>query len=43
MAKLIYVSNMSLDGFIEDEHGGFDWTAPDDDRHGCLSGRICVG
>ncbi len=32
MAKLIYVSNVSLDGFIEDEHGGFDWTEPDDDR-----------
>ena len=31
MAKLIYVSNVSLDGFIEDEHGGFDWTAPDDE------------
>lgn len=28
MAKLIYVSNMSLDGFIEDEYGGFEWTAP---------------
>ena len=31
MAKLIYVSNVSLDGYIEDEHGSFDWTAPDDD------------
>lgn len=30
MAKLIYVVNVSLDGFIEDEHGGFDWTVPDD-------------
>ena len=30
MAKLIYVSNVSLDGFIEDEHGRFDWTEPDD-------------
>ena len=29
MSKLIYVSNVSLDGFIEDEHGRFDWTAPD--------------
>lgn len=29
MAKLIYVSNVSLDGCIEDEHGSFDWTAPD--------------
>jgi len=31
MARLIYVSNVSLDGFIEDEHGRFDWTAPDDE------------
>jgi len=31
MAKLIYVSNVSLDGYIEDEHGSFDWTAPDDE------------
>src|SRR5262249_9330929 len=32
MAKLIYVSNVSLDGFIEDEHGRFDWTEPDDEQ-----------
>jgi dihydrofolate reductase len=31
MAKLIYVSNVSLDGYIEDEHGSFDWTAPEND------------
>ena len=31
MAKLIYVSNVSLDGYIEDEHGSFDWTATDDE------------
>lgn len=31
MAKLIYVNNVSLDGYIEDEHGRFDWTPPDDD------------
>ncbi len=31
MAKLIYVANVSLDGYIEDEHGKFDWTAPADD------------
>ena len=31
MAKLIYVSNVSLDGYIEDEHGRFDWTEPDDE------------
>lgn len=31
MAKLIYPMNMSLDGYIEDENGNFDWSIPDDD------------
>ena len=31
MAKLIYASNVSLDGYIEDESGVFEWTAPDDE------------
>ena len=31
MAKLIYVTNVSVDGYIEDEQGRFDWTAPDDE------------
>ncbi|MGH9214244.1 MAG: dihydrofolate reductase family protein [Acidimicrobiales bacterium] len=31
MASLVYVTNASLDGYIEDEHGAFDWAPPDDD------------
>ena len=31
MAKLIYVTNVSLDGYIEDARGRFDWTAPSDE------------
>ena len=31
MAKLIYVANVSLDGYIEDAHGGFEWTEPTDE------------
>src|SRR5215467_2742002 len=31
MAKLIYVTNVSVDGYIEDEHGSFDWTEPSDE------------
>jgi dihydrofolate reductase len=31
MPKLLYASNMSLDGFTEDAHGAFDWAPPDDD------------
>ena len=31
MATLIYATNVSLDGYIEDAHGAFDWAPPDDD------------
>lgn len=29
MAKLIYITNLSLDGYIEDETGSFDWGNPE--------------
>ena len=31
MAKLIYVANVSLDGYVEDADGSFDWTEPSDE------------
>ncbi len=31
MATLIYATNVSLDGYIEDAHGALDWAPPDDD------------
>lgn len=31
MARLIYASNVSLDGCTEDEGGAFDWATPDDE------------
>jgi dihydrofolate reductase len=31
MAKLIYSAITSLDGYVEDTTGNFDWAAPDDD------------
>jgi dihydrofolate reductase len=31
VATLIYATNVSLDGYIEDAHGAFDWAPPDDD------------
>jgi dihydrofolate reductase len=31
MATLIYATNVSIDGYIEDAHGAFDWAPPDDD------------
>jgi dihydrofolate reductase len=33
MARLIYSAIASLDGYIEDEDGNFDWAAPDDEVH----------
>jgi dihydrofolate reductase len=40
MAKLIYLSNVSLDGYIEDEHGSFDWTATDDELFAFLTDLV---
>ena len=37
MAKLIYASNMSLDGWTEDDRGAFDWAPPDDDVFVCIT------
>ncbi|HEX4161092.1 MAG TPA: dihydrofolate reductase family protein [Acidimicrobiales bacterium] len=31
MAKLIYIANVSLDGYTEDAHGDFQWSAPGDE------------
>jgi hypothetical protein len=33
MAKLIYSAITSLDGYVADEEGKFDWAAPDEDVH----------
>lgn len=33
MAHLIYSAISSLDGYIEDKEGKFDWAAPDDEVH----------
>src|SRR6266436_5116071 len=33
MGKLIYAAIASLDGYVEDEDGNFDWAAPDDEVH----------
>jgi dihydrofolate reductase len=39
MAKLIYSAIASLDGYVEDEHGKFDWAAPDDEVHAFVNDR----
>jgi dihydrofolate reductase len=33
MAKLIYSAIASLDGYVEDEQGTFEWAAPDEEVH----------
>ena len=38
MANLTYTALTSLDGYIEDEDGGFDWAAPDPEVHAFVNG-----
>ncbi|HEX5467378.1 MAG TPA: dihydrofolate reductase family protein [Candidatus Limnocylindrales bacterium] len=33
MGKLTYMTIASLDGYVEDAQGGFDWAAPDEEVH----------
>ena len=33
MAKLIYTAISSLDGYVADAEGNFDWSAPDEEVH----------
>jgi dihydrofolate reductase len=37
MAKLIYSTIASLDGYIEDKDGRFDWAMPDEEVHGFIN------
>jgi len=37
MAKLIYSAITSLDGYIADEDGNFDWAAPDEEAHAFIN------
>ena len=40
MAKLIYSAIQSLDGYIADEHGKFDWAEPDEEVHAFINGLL---
>jgi len=33
LGRLVYTANVSLDGYIEDEHGAFDWSEPQEELH----------
>lgn len=37
MAKLIHTAIMSLDGYVADEGGNFDWAEPDEDVHSLVN------
>ena len=37
MARLIYSPITSLDGYVEDHEGKFDWAAPDDEVHAVVN------
>lgn len=37
MAQLIYSAITSLDGFVEDLNGKFDWAVPDEEVHRCIN------
>ena len=37
MAKLIYITNTSLDGYVEDKTGNFDWTNPAEPDHAFIT------
>jgi dihydrofolate reductase len=40
MAKLLYVMNASLDGYIADEDGRFDWGAPDEEYYSFINDLV---
>ena len=40
MGKLIYSAITSLDGFLEDEDGRFDWAAPDEEVHAFVNDLV---
>lgn len=37
MARLIYTAIASLDGYVADENGDFDWSAPDPEVHAVIN------
>jgi dihydrofolate reductase len=40
MARLIYAVMASLDGYVEDEQGRFDWAAPDEEVHAFVNDLV---
>ncbi len=40
MAKLIYSAITSLDGYVSDQQGSFDWAAPDEEVHAFVNDLV---
>lgn len=40
MGRLIYSMQVSLDGFVQDEHGDFSWAAPEADDHDAMNDEM---
>jgi len=40
VARLIYAAITSLDGYVADEGGGFDWAVPDDEVHAFVNDLV---
>jgi dihydrofolate reductase len=40
VGRVLYVTNVSLDGFIEDEHGDFSFTEPDDEQFAFITDLV---
>ena len=40
MAKLLYVLNVSLDGYIADQDGNFDWAVPDEEFYSFVNDLV---
>jgi dihydrofolate reductase len=40
MAKLLYGTLASLDGYVADASGGFDWAAPDEETHAAVNDLV---
>ena len=40
MGKLLYSAIMSLDGYVADENGNFDWAVPDEEVHAFINDLV---
>ena len=43
MGKLIYFMNVSIDGYLNDKNGNFDWAEPKEDVHRYINDKDPVG